>query len=48
MTKDTRKGWKKLIEENRHFRGEGNLPRMAYSEFMSPLRIGYSPLGEII
>ncbi|NVO10906.1 MAG: M28 family peptidase [Bacteroidales bacterium] len=40
-------GWRKLLEGFPWFEGEGNFPLPAYSEFMPPPRVGYSPYGEV-
>ena len=38
-------GWKRLIPDANQFRGEGNYPILAYSEFMPPPRVGFYPYG---
>ncbi len=40
-------GWRKLIDGYPWFKGEGKFPLPAYSEFMPPPRVGYSPYGEV-
>jgi hypothetical protein len=39
------RGWKSLLPDANHFRGEGNFPIPAYSEFMPPPRLGLHPYG---
>ncbi len=38
-------GWKRLVGDNRWFRGAGKYPITAYSEFMPPPRLGAKPYG---
>ncbi len=39
-------GWRRLIPAPSRFRGEGNYPIDAYSEFMPPPRLGWKPYGD--
>jgi hypothetical protein len=39
--------WKQLLHEPACFRGEGNFPIAAYSEFMPPPRLAHKPYGGI-
>jgi hypothetical protein len=39
-------GWHKLIPAKPWYRGEGNFPIEAYSEFMPPPRVGWKPYGD--
>jgi hypothetical protein len=38
-------GWKQLLEGAPWFRGDGQFPIAAYSEFIPPPRLGYKPYG---
>ncbi|MGE5264870.1 MAG: hypothetical protein ACM3S0_15935, partial [Acidobacteriota bacterium] len=40
-------GWKKLVEGYPWFRGAGNYPLPAYSEFMPPPRLRQTPYGTL-
>ena len=43
----TKRGWKQLLSDKPWFRGRGNYPITAYSEFMPPPRLGRKPNGEV-
>ncbi len=47
MEKTQSTGWRKLVASFPWFTGEGNFSLPAYSEFMPPPRVGFSPYGEI-
>ncbi len=42
-----KRGWHELLDGYPWFRGAGNYPLRAYSEFMPPPRVGRKPCGEI-
>jgi len=47
MVNSSSYGWRKLIDNYPWFEGEGKFHLQAYSEFMPPPRVGFSPYGEI-